>query len=476
MTLSLEKVGAFIGGETSSGGTSFLVTDPYRGTPVAEVAGVGAAEVDRAIALAKSGQPEIARLPAYKRAAILERAADSIRSRVEALAPEISRQTGKPLKDTRREVNRVGETLRASADAARAVFGEQPPADTISGGEGLLAVVLRVPIGVIGAITPYNAPMNLAAHKMGPALAAGNAIVLKPSSKAPLSALSLARILVEAGAPSSCVAVLPGGPDVGERIASSPDVDLVTFTGGRQAGERVRAAAGIKRVTLELGGNSATIVSADADIKLAVERLTWGAFANSGQSCNSAQRIYVDRTIFEEFAGALAAAASRLVVGDPLDERSDLGTMVDEGEAKRVEQWVDDAVTHGAKLLTGGGRDGAAFAPTLLVDVPEDRPVVCEEVFGPVAVLLPFDDLNDAILRANDTPYGLVGSVFTRSLSVALRVARELKVGSVMVNRPSNYRLDQLPYGGVKQSGVGREGPRYAVEEMTEPRLVLIDG
>jgi acyl-CoA reductase-like NAD-dependent aldehyde dehydrogenase len=475
MVVSLGVAGPFIAGRREEGRTRFTLTDPYRGTPVAEIGSASVEDTDRAIRLAREGQAELAAMPTHARAAILERAAELLRAQRDELAPEISRQTGKPLKDTRREVNRAAETLRASADAARGLFGEQPPADAMSGGEGLLSFVMRVPVGVVGGITPYNAPLNLCAHKMGPALASGNAIVVKPASKAPLSALSLGRILVEAGAPASCVAVLPGGPEVGERIASSPDVGLVTFTGGRPAGERVLAVAGLKRVTLELGGNSATIIHADADVAQTAERLTWGAFANSGQSCNSAQRIYVHRSIFDAFAAAFAASAARLVVGDPLDPASDLGTMVDEKEARRVEAWIADAVAHGARVLAGGQRRGAAIVPTVLAGVPADRPVVCEEVFGPVAVLDTYDDLDEGLVRATDTPYGLVGAVFTRSLSTALSVARRLRVGSVMVNRPSNYRLDHLPYGGVKESGIGREGPRYAVLEMTEPRLVLID-
>lgn len=475
MAVSTDVAGPLVDGKAAHGGRSFAIIDPYRGDAVATIESATLDLTDRACAIAREGQRQMEALPAYERAAILERAAAMLRDRRDDLAPEISRQTGKPLKDARREVGRAAETLRASADGARQLFGELPPADAMSGGERLLSVVIRVPVGIVGGITPYNAPLNLCAHKIGPALAGGNAVIIKPASKAPLSALSLGRILLEAGAPPASIAVLPGGPEVAERIVTSADVDLVTFTGGRPAAQRVIAAAGIKRVTLELGGNSATIVHKDADVSLAVERLTWGAFANAGQSCNSAQRIYVHRSIFDAFASSLATAASALVVGDPLDPSSDLGTMVDESEARRVESWVQDAVRNGGRVLAGGERRGAALAPTVLVDVPADRPVVCEEVFGPVAVLAPYDDLDDVLIRANDTPYGLVGAVFTTSLSVALAVARRLRVGSVMVNRPSNYRLDHLPYGGVKQSGLGREGPRYALEEMTERRLVLID-
>jgi acyl-CoA reductase-like NAD-dependent aldehyde dehydrogenase len=475
-TVSVGIARPFIEGKDAPGGATFELTDPYRNVVVATVASATPDEVARAIRAAKEAQPAFAAQPAHARAAILERAAVLLRERRDEIAPEISRQTGKPLKDTLREVNRAAETLRASADAGRQIFGEQPPADTMSGGEDLLAIVIRVPVGVVGGITPYNAPLNLVAHKVGPALAAGNAVVIKPASKAPLSALSLGKCLVDAGIPPACIAILPGGPEVGEQIATSPDVDLVTFTGGRPAGNKILASAGLKRVTLELGGNSATFVHEDADVPRAVERLTWGAFANAGQSCNSAQRIFVHKAVFDRFAADLAAAASRLIVGDPLDPASDLGTMVDEKEARRVEEWVKDAVAHGGKVITGGQRRGAAFVPTLLVDVPADRPLVCEEIFGPVAVLLPYEDIDEALARGNDTPYGLVGAVFTRSLSVSLKVARQLKVGSVMVNRPSNYRLDQLPYGGVKQSGIGREGPRYAIGEMTDARLVLIDG
>lgn len=472
----LPAYGSFIDGTMVLGRSVPVdLVDPYRVTPIATVEHATAELVDRAIEVARSGQIEVAALPAHVRGEILERAAQLLRERSQDLAPEVSRQTGKPLKDTRREVNRAAETLRASADAARQLFGEQPPADAMSGGDGLLSLVIRVPVGVVGAITPFNAPLNLSAHKMGPAFASGNAIVLKPAPNAPLSALSLAQILVEAGAPAASIGIVPGTAEAGARLAASPAVDMVSFTGGSRGGEQVIATAGVKRVTLELGGNSATIVHGDADLDAAVRQLVWGAFANSGQSCNSAQRIYVHRSMYEPFASSFAEAASKLVVGDPLDAASDLGTLVDEGQARRVESWIHAAIEAGGRLLVGGVRHGAALSPTVLADVPTDQRIVCDEVFGPVAVLAPYDELDEVIDRSNNTAYGLVGAVFTRSLPVALAVSRNLRVGSVMVNRPSNYRLDHLPYGGVKRSGLGREGPRYAVEEMTERRLVLID-
>jgi acyl-CoA reductase-like NAD-dependent aldehyde dehydrogenase len=465
-----------IGGVTSAGAQgAFDVVDPYRHTVVARVAKAGPHDLEQALERAQSGQRAVAALPAHRRAAILERAAEIVAARRQELAVEVSRQVGKALKDTTREAGRVVETLRASADAARHLHGEGLTADAMSGGDHLLAIELRVPVGIVGAITPYNSPLNLVAHKLGPAIAAGNAVVLKPSSKAPLSALRLGSILVEAGLPAEAISVLAGGPEIGEAIAADPQVDFVTFTGGRRGGEAVLTRAGLKRVTLELGGNSATLVHHDANLAAAAQGLSWGAFANAGQSCNSAQRIYVHADVFERFAAEFAARTQALTVGDPLDPSSDLGTVVDEAAAQRIEDWVQQAVATGAHILVGGRRSGAAYWPTVLTDVPADQPVVCEEVFGPVAVLLPYRDLDDALERGNATPYGLVGAVFTTSLSVAMSVGRRLEAGVVNVNRPPNYRLDHLPYGGVKASGLGREGPRYAVEEMTERRLILLD-
>ncbi|HYM51063.1 MAG TPA: aldehyde dehydrogenase family protein [Candidatus Limnocylindrales bacterium] len=465
-----------LGGAPARGSGGVLeVIDPYRREVVAHVSRAGLDDLDRAVGLARSGQKAVAALPVHARAAILERAAAIVSERREALATEVSRQVGKAFKDTFREAGRVAETLRASADAARHLHGDGLTADAMSGGEKLIALELRVPVGVVGAITPYNSPLNLVAHKLGPALAAGNAIILKPASKAPLSALSLAGILVEAGMPAPAISILPGGPDLGTALVAHAGVDFVTLTGSRRAGEQVRDAAGLKRVTLELGGNSATLVHHDADVVKAAAALSWGAFANAGQSCNSAQRIFVHAAIFDAFAAELARRAAALVVGDPLDPKSDLGTMVDEGEARRVESWVRDAVAAGGRLLCGGLRTGAAYQPTVLQDVPEQQPVNCEEVFGPVAVLTRYDDVETALASANNTPYGLVGAVFTRSLPLAMMVGRRLEAGVVNVNRPPNYRLDHLPYGGVKASGLGREGPRYAVEEMTERRMILID-
>lgn len=469
------RVPLILGGQFAYTASTFPVVDPYRQEVVAEVARADLADLERALTLAATGRQAVAELPAHRRATILERAATLVAGRRTTLATEVSRQTGKPLKDSGRETDRVVETLRASADAARNLHGEGLSADAISGGEGLIAFELREPVGIVGAITPFNSPLNLVAHKLGPALAAGNAVIIKPASKAPLSALSLGSIFVEAGMPLEAISVLPGDSQLAQALVAHPLTNLVSLTGGRKTGESVLRLAGLKRVTLELGGNSATLVHADADVARAARMLTWGAFANAGQSCNSAQRIFVHQAIFERFATELVAGASQLSIGDPLDAASDLGTMVDAGAARRIEAWVASAVEAGAKVLLGGIRCAAAYPPTILTDVPGDQPIVCEEVFGPVAVLAAYDDLDEVLVRANATPYGLVGAVFTRSLSVALGMSRRLQAGSVNVNRPPNYRLDHLPYGGIKASGLGREGPRYAVEEMTNRRMILVD-
>lgn len=475
-THPLEAGVLVLGVERPGTGGTLQVVDPFRREVVAHVSGAGEEDVDEAVAVARHGQAALAALSAHDRAGVLERAAEGLLRRADSVAEEISRQIGKALRESKREVQRTAATLVASGAAAREARGKWLPADAGPGGDGLLAVEIRVPVGVVGAIVPYNSPLNLAAHKVGPAIAAGNAIVLKPSSAAPLTALRLGEVLLEAGLPPGAMAVLPGGPAIGERIVRDDRVRFVTFTGGREAGEAVQRAAGLsKRVTLELGGNSATLVHADADIDAASKALVWGAFGNAGQSCNSAQRVLVHRRVFGAFLELYADRVSAIRTGDPLDPNTDVGAMVNEAAAIRVEALIDAAAVAGASIVVGGGRDGAVHAPTVITNTPVSNALACTEAFGPVVLVDAYDDLGEALERANATPYGLVGAVFTASLAVASRVAAQMEVGVLNVNRPPNFRLDHLPYGGVKSSGVGREGPAWAIEEMTERRLILID-
>jgi acyl-CoA reductase-like NAD-dependent aldehyde dehydrogenase len=455
------------------GWTEFV--DPYRLEPVSRVALSSPSVVADAVAAAVEAQARVAAMSIAERAAVLRRAADLIEGRVDELAATITRQIGKALKNTRREVGRSPWTLRAAATAIESLEGAVAPTTVASGGGGLVALVWRVPVGVVGAVTPFNAPFNLVAHKLAPAFAAGNAVVLKPASQTALTALDFVAIMEEAGAPAGAFNVVPGDRSTVHALATDQRIAVFTLTGGRAAGEAVARDAGTRKVLLELGGNSPNIVHEDADIELAARDCAAGGFANTGQSCNSVQRIYVHASIADRFTDALVAEARRLRVGDPLDPGIDVGTLVNADAAARVESWLGEAVASGARILVGGDRVGASISPTVVVGAREEARIVCEEVFGPVVVVLPYEDLDEAIARANASPYGLQAAIFTSSLAAAFAAATKLQAGGVLVNRSTNFRLDHLPYGGVKDSGVGREGPAYAIEELSERKLVLVD-
>lgn len=464
----------WIGGRSLPLGDATELLDPYRGDLAARVATSGPDEVRAAVDAAVEAQREVAAMPAYRRAAVLRRVAELIEASPERYAATITRQTGKALKNTLREVRRSASTFRAAATAIEALEGRVFANDAAPEGEGLLTLAIREPVGVIGAVTPFNAPFNLVAHKVAPAFAAGNAIVVKPASQAPLAALDIAALMEEAGAPAGAVNVIPGNRHTVATLAADERVAMFTFTGGRPAGEALLRAAGLRRVMLELGGNSPNIVHRDAPIEAAAAACLAGGFSNTGQSCNSVQRIIVHREIAEPFAERLAELVRGLVVGDPFDPATDVGTLVDESAAIRIAEWIDEATGRGARTLLGGARRGAQLDPAIVVDAPVDTRLVCEEIFGPVVVILPYDDVDEAIEQANATPFGLQSAVFTGSLDVAMRVARGVRSGAVLVNRSTNFRLDHLPYGGVKSSGIGREGPAFAIEEMTEMKLVVV--
>jgi acyl-CoA reductase-like NAD-dependent aldehyde dehydrogenase len=449
--------------------------DPWNGDVVSRVAQSDPAVVDRAVTEARRVQPAVAAIPAGERAAILRRAADLVEARAAELAATISRQVGKALKNTTREVRRSGATLRAAATAAESLHGSVPDASVSSEGSGLLALTLRVPVGVVAAITPFNAPFNLVMHKVAPSFAAGNATVVKPASQTAAIALDLIGILEEAGVPPGAIALVPGDRTTVETMAGHPGIDLYSLTGGRSASAAIAARIGPRRILLELGGNSPNIVHRDADLTVAVREMIGGGFSNSGQSCNSVQRLYVHEDVADAFTERLVEAARQLRTGDPLDPDTDVGTLVNERSAERIESWIRSAVEGGARVLTGGTRRGATLEPTIVIDAPDDSQLVCDEVFGPVVVILRYGTIEEAIRRANESSFGLMAAVFTSSLGPAILAATTLQAGGVLVNRSTNFRLDHLPYGGVKESGVGREGPAYAVEEMTTLKLVLID-
>lgn len=448
--------------------------DPYRGELVARVATSGPEEVRAAVEAAVAAQRTVAALPVHERAAALRRAAELIESRAAGYAATITRQTGKALQNTMREVRRSAWTMRAAATAAEMHHGRALVPDVAPEGDGLLTVTVWEPVGVVGAVTPFNAPFNLLVHKVAPAFAAGDAVVVKPASQAPLAAIDVARVMEDAGAPPGTVNVIPGNRETVAAMLAQPKIDMFTLTGSRAAGEAIVRGAGLRRVTLELGGNSPNIVHGDAPLRAAAVACVRGGFANTGQSCNSVQRILVHRDIAEPFAETVVELARGLKVGDPLDLGTDVGTLVDEAAAQRIESWLGEARDGGAAILTGGNRRGAQLDPTVVIDAPLDSRLVCEEIFGPVIVILTYDDIDEAIAQANATPYGLQGAVFTASLDVALAVARGMRAGGVLVNRSTNFRMDHLPYGGVKESGIGREGPMRAIEEMSELKTLVI--
>jgi acyl-CoA reductase-like NAD-dependent aldehyde dehydrogenase len=453
---------------------SRALQDPWRGDDVASVAISSADDVRAAVDAAVAAQPSVAALPVHRRAAILRGAAALAEARATDYAATIARQTGKALKNAIREVRRAAWTMRAAATAAETHLGSVAVADAAPEDEGVLAITVWEPVGVVGAITPFNAPFNLVVHKVAPAFAAGNAVVVKPASQAPLGALDVAALFEEAGAPAGAINVVPGDRSTVAALVGDPRVDMFTLTGSRAAGEAVIRGAGLRRATLELGGNSPNIVHRDADVAGAVSACVRGGFANTGQSCNSVQRIFVHRDIQAAFLDQLVTATEALVVGDPLDPATDVGTLVDAAAAERIEEWLSEAVDRGARILTGGRRSGAQMQPTVVVDAPLDARLVCEEIFGPVVVVLSYQELDDAVAQANATPYGLQSAIFTASLDIALRAARGLRAGGVLVNKSTNYRMDHLPYGGVKESGIGREGPRQAIEEMSVLKLIVL--
>lgn len=433
-------------------------------------------DMRQALDAAQAGAAVARNLPVHRRMAILQDAVDRIEARHEEYAQVLAREGIKTIREARAEVTRCIDTLRLSAEEARRVVGETIPFDQRPGSEGRVGYYRREPLGVIAAITPFNDPLNLVAHKVGPALAAGNAIIVKPDSKTPLSALMLARAIHQAGVPAGVLQVIPGpGREIGDVLITDPRVRMISFTGGTETGEAIVRKAGLKKVTMELGSNSPVIVMDDADLDRAVEASVSGAFWAAGQNCLHVQRLFVHETVYDEFAQRFVDGARRYRVGDKLDEATDMGPLINESAAQRVERMVDEALEAGATLLTGGERNGAFYAPTVLEQVPDSVELSCEEVYGPVTALYPFTTFDEAIRRANDVRYGLQAAIFTQDLDVAHRAIAGLHCGGVMVNDSTDYRIDAMPFGGVKWSGLGREGVRCAVEEMTEPKVVCFN-
>jgi acyl-CoA reductase-like NAD-dependent aldehyde dehydrogenase len=463
----------YIGGEWVDTTAHDVVRLPYDGTPVGEIPRAGIDLLEKAVAAAHKGFAAMRELSNYERADLLQRIADLLRRDQAEYAQIICAETGKPIKEAKVEAARCLETLAAAAHEARQLRGEVVPMEFSATGKGRMAITIREPLGVIGCITPFNVPLNLALHKVAPALAGGNAVVHKPATKTPLSALRLAKTMEEAGLPKGAYNVITGsGAQIGMALAEHPGIAMLTFTGSPDVGRTIKSRAGFKKVTLELGNNSAVIIEPGSDLNTAVARSVQGAFSHSGQVCISVQRAFVHRTIFDEYVERIKAGAEALVIGHPYEQATDISSLIDENEAIRVEQWIEEAVAGGAKVVTGGKRNFATVSPTVLVDVPGSSHISCQEAFGPVLAVYPYDKLEDAIERANATPYGLQAGIFTSDIQRAFWAARKLDVGGVMINDIPMYRADHMPYGGVKESGTGREGPRYAIEEMTELKLV----
>ena len=469
---------AFVAGawshETTGGVESRC--SPYTGEAVSSVALSGDHEVLVARRHAEQGARAMRRMPAYRRAETLERAAVLLAQRRDELARLETAELGKPIKDTTHEVVRAAETLQIAAAEARRIGGDVLPTDGWPTGHGSSAIAVRLPVGVVLAITPFNAPVNLLAHKIAASFAAGNTTIVKSPPQAPGATTLFIRILLDAGLPPEAVQLLHGGAAVGASLVAAPEVGAVAFTGSAAAGHRVASTAAGKRLVLELGGNAATIICADADLAEAARVCARTGYSNSGQSCISVQRIYVEAPRFEEFIELFRAHVASLRVGDPMDPATDIGTMVDVDAAQRVAGWIDEAVAAGARLETGGVRNGATMTPAVVADPPRSAKVVSEEVFGALVSVLPFENFADAIREANSTRYGLQGGLFTFDLRRVFEAIHDFEVGGLVVNGSSNHRLDHLPFGGIKDSGIGRESPRWMIEDFTYLKTVHFRG
>ena len=460
--------GSWVGGETSA-----EVLDKYRLAPFMRVELPSREQVAACITAAEKAF-KASVLDSHERGAILDRAASGIERRAEDLVAVMRREAGFTRADVAGEVKRTISTFRLSAEEARRFSGEMVPLEAGGGQTGRLGFTLRVPLGVVCAITPFNAPLNTVAHKVAPALAAGNAVVLKPSLHTPMTSCIMAETLMEAGLPAGLLSVLHGGAEVAEWLLDEPAVRFYAFTGSTQAGRAIQGRAGLRRTQMELGSIAHCVICADADLERALPKVVGAGFRKAGQVCTSIQMLLVERPLVAEVETRLGALVAALPYGDPLDDRTAVGPVISEDSAKRIEGWIETALAAGARRLTGGPRQGAVIPPTLLADVDPTTPLGCQEVFGPVMCVVPFDTLDEAIGRVNATPYGLATGIFTNRLDAALKAARRLEVGGVHINETPSSRVDAMPYGGTKDSGFGREGPPYAVREMSEERMVTL--
>jgi acyl-CoA reductase-like NAD-dependent aldehyde dehydrogenase len=464
-----------LNGKLVSDSKAVEVRAPYDGEVVGTVTYGTRQHAEQAIAAAERAFGTTKRLPAYERQRVLRAIAQALTERKEEFARVLALEAGKPIKAARTEVERAIFTFQVASEEATRINGETLPLDLQPSARGRWAILRRFPLGVVSAITPFNFPLNLAAHKLAPAIACGCTVMLKPPPQDPLTTMMLAEIIQQSGWPDGAVNIVPLSNEDASPLVTDERVKLLTFTGSAKAGWDMRHRAGHKRVVLELGGNAGCIVHGDADLAYAAERCVAGGFGYAGQSCISVQRILVERPAAEQFTAKLVAGARQLKMGDPMDESTDVGPMIRESDATRAEQWVKEAVAAGAKLLCGGHRQGSLFEPTVLTNTQASMRVNCEEIFAPVVTVEPYDNFDEAIRRVNDSPYGLQAGLFTRDARLIFKAYEDLEVGGVIAGDIPSFRMDQMPYGGVKESGTGREGLKYAIEDMTERKLLVMN-
>lgn len=470
-----EEYGLFINGKWVENEERLDVNNKYSGDVFAKVSKASEQDVEEAIHSAHHTYKHKALSP-YERYSILSKVSKLLQARKEEMAQVITSEAGKPIKQARTEIDRATQTFELAAEEAKRIHGEGVPVEAAPGSENRMAFTLKVPVGVIGAISPFNFPVNLVAHKIAPAIAAGNTVVLKPASTTPISSLKLAELFEEAGLPAGFFNVVVGsGSTVGNQMMKDKRINLYTFTGSTEVGLKLKQNTGLNKLILELGNNSPVIVDEDADIDLAAKTLAQKSYAYAGQVCISVQRIYIHESIMDTFKEKFFDSIKNLHVGDPFDDKTDVGPMISENEAERIEEWIQEAKGQGAEVLLGGQREGALLEPTVLGNVDHSMKVVCEELFAPVVTLTSFSDLDECIDLVNDSEYGLQGGIFTKNVDKAFKAARKVEVGGLMINDASQYRVDLMPYGGVKNSGWGKEGPKYSIEEMTEERLIVMN-
>lgn len=462
-------------GQWRSGELSAPVVDPFTGKLVAQVTQATESDVEEAIASTCSAAATMGELPAHGRYNILQQVAALLYRRRDEFAQAVTMEAGKPITDARREVGRAIQTFTVAAEEARRIPGEVIPLDWTPGFDTHLGVLRRFPIGPILGITPFNFPLNLVAHKVAPALASGNPILIKPAPQTPLTALLLGEVIMEAGLPPGGLNVVPCDNILAERMVVDPRFKLLSFTGSASVGWMLKAKCGKKKVTLELGGNAGVVIESDADLELAAQRCAAGGFGYAGQTCISVQRIFVHHSIADAFTTKLLMHVARLKLGDPADETTSIGPLIDQSAAQRVESWIDEALEDGARVLLGGKRKGSLIEATVLSNIKPDMKVSCQEVFGPVVTITPYRQLSEAVALLNQSDYGLQAGVFTQDINKIFYAFRHLEVGAVLANEIPTFRADHMPYGGVKDSGLGREGIRAAIEDMTEPRMLILN-